>query len=308
MQARKHPIARDHTEYFNRCRFQHRTEACSDIQGNRAPAVAIGLLRADSDSDPSNHSGDACIQMTEQAPQWIDSAEEARADLKLIREKISEVTKRQEKRLIRVFDDDGAPDREVEALCSEISSSMKRCEHSIHQVKTRGESSSHADRESRLNVQRSLAIQLQQLSQQFRTSQKEYLAKIQARKNRGAWEDTSKAEGGFDSAFDQGQLSELESMEQNAEQRSQEITNVAQTINELHTIFKELAVLVIDQGTILDRIDYNIEQVVDSSKQANVQLQKADKSSKSNRATKCMLVLVLVDAILLIILIVKSRH
>lgn len=33
------------------------------------------------------------------------------------------------------------------------------------------------------------------------------------------------------------------------------------SIEDLSTIFKELAVLVIDQGTILDRIDYNMEQV-----------------------------------------------
>ena len=35
----------------------------------------------------------------------------------------------------------------------------------------------------------------------------------------------------------------------------------AQSIEELSEIFKELAVLVIDQGTILDRIDFNMEQV-----------------------------------------------
>lgn len=33
------------------------------------------------------------------------------------------------------------------------------------------------------------------------------------------------------------------------------------SIEDLSTIFKELAVLVIDQGTILDRIDFNMEQV-----------------------------------------------
>ncbi len=36
---------------------------------------------------------------------------------------------------------------------------------------------------------------------------------------------------------------------------------LAKSIEELSVIFKELAVLVIDQGTVLDRIDYNMEQV-----------------------------------------------
>lgn len=45
-------------------------------------------------------------------------------------------------------------------------------------------------------------------------------------------------------------------------------------------MFKELAVLVIDQGTMLDRIDYNIEQVVHQSKEANVQLAKVGVASE----------------------------
>lgn len=97
-------------------------------------------------------------------------------------------------------------------------------------------------------------------------------------------------------------------MEGKASQRSEEICQVATSINDLHTIFKELAVLVIDQVSILDRIDYNIEQVVHQSKEANVQLQKAEKSSKSNRATRCMLALVVVNIVLILILIMKSRH
>lgn len=44
--------------------------------------------------------------------------------------------------------------------------------------------------------------------------------------------------------------------------RDQEIQHIARSIEELSQIFKELAVLVIDQGTVLDRIDFNMEQVV----------------------------------------------
>merc|ERR1712012_602025 len=107
--------------------------------------------------------------------------------------------------------------------------------------------------------------------------------------------------------FSDMQLLELTEMEDNASQRSEEICQIASSISDLHTIFKELAVLVIDQGTILDRIDYNIEQVVVKSKEANVQLQKAEKNQKSNRAMKCILLLVVINLILILILIVKAR-
>merc|ERR1712190_215225 len=100
---------------------------------------------------------------------------------------------------------------------------------------------------------------------------------------------------GADTGFTQGQLHELDLMEVNAGQRSTEIDQIASSISDLHTIFKELAVLVIDQGSILDRIDYNIEQVVTQSKEANTQLQKTEKSHKSNRAMKCIFWLVLLN-------------
>merc|ERR1719446_1251473 len=103
-------------------------------------------------------------------------------------------------------------------------------------------------------------------------------------------------------------MQELDGMEINASQRSEEIRHIASSITDLHTVFKELAVLVIDQGSILDRIDYNIEQVVVQSGEANKQLQKAEESAKSNRAMKCIYFLVVVNLVLIVILIVKARH
>ena len=51
--------------------------------------------------------------------------------------------------------------------------------------------------------------------------------------------------------------------ETGVDQRGTEIASIAKSIEELAQIFKELAALVIDQGTILDRIDYNMETAVE---------------------------------------------
>eukprot|EP00928_Gymnodinium_smaydae_P080579 TRINITY_DN64247_c0_g1_i1.p2 TRINITY_DN64247_c0_g1~~TRINITY_DN64247_c0_g1_i1.p2 ORF type:complete len:322 (+),score=109.76 TRINITY_DN64247_c0_g1_i1:97-1062(+) len=312
------PISRNLTSTFCRFRFDRRGGRGGGggllIGGPSAEAREIQVseqrpLRGDDPRRPHDHD----IEMSSVPPAWMECAQEARMDIKAIQDKLKELAKAQNRRLLRVFGDDAAPDKEVEAISSQISSLVRRCEQSIHQVKTRGGSSaSSGDKEFRMNMQRGLATRLQQCSQDFRSSQKEYMAKIKERQGGSFLDDgfggsSASTTAGVDLGFDDSQLLELESMETNATQRSAEINQIASSISDLHTIFKELAVLVIDQGSILDRIDYNIEQVVDQSREANVQLQKAESSQKSNRSMKCMLLLVVANAILLLILIVKSR-
>ena len=53
----------------------------------------------------------------------------------------------------------------------------------------------------------------------------------------------------------------VDTMDAFAQERDREVRNILQSINDLAQIMKDLSVLVIDQGTIVDRIDYNMEQV-----------------------------------------------
>ena len=59
-------------------------------------------------------------------------------------------------------------------------------------------------------------------------------------------------------------------------QREKEIAELAKGIIELADIFKELQTMVIDQGTMLDRIDYNIENMVSHVKGAEKELVQVD--------------------------------
>lgn len=87
-------------------------------------------------------------------------------------------------------------------------------------------------------------------------------------------------EDALDRGFSHEQEQALEEMNERASEREKEIIKVAQSINELAQLFKELNVLVIEQGTILDRIDYNIEQTSVKVKQGVQELEKADEYSK----------------------------
>ena len=55
-------------------------------------------------------------------------------------------------------------------------------------------------------------------------------------------------------------------------QREREINDIAKGIIELADIFKELQTMVIDQGTMLDRIDYNVERMTVDVKAAEKEL------------------------------------
>jgi syntaxin 16 len=163
------------------------------------------------------------------------------------------------------------------------------------------------------NVQRNLAKQLQELSVSFRTSQRKYLAEVQAQKYGDMAGDSkfgidlTSTEGGGD-FFTTEQVQVVDNLQDALQSRDQEITKIAQSIEELGAIFKELAVLVIDQGTILDRIDYNMEAVVEHTKTGVGQLEKAEKSQKSARPMKCIVSLVVLICFLLIILVFKHRR
>ena len=100
----------------------------------------------------------------------------------------------------------------------------------------------------------------------------------------------------------------VDDLQEAVQSRDKEIVGIAKSIEELGAIFKELAVLVIDQGTVLDRIDYNMEAVVEHTKEGIQQLEKAEDSQKNSRPLKCIVVLMFLIVFLLIILVMKHRR
>ena len=67
-------------------------------------------------------------------------------------------------------------------------------------------------------------------------------------------------------------MKHLRSNDAAIEQREREINGIAEGIIELADIFKNLQTMVIDQGTMLDRIDYNVEKMAVDVKGAQKEL------------------------------------
>lgn len=91
-------------------------------------------------------------------------------------------------------------------------------------------------------------------------------------------------------------------------EREREIYKISQNVVEISIIFKELENIVIDQGTILDNIEYNIDRTVENVRGAHKQLNKAESYQKQTRKCKVVLFLVLLIFLFLMLLMVKPKR
>ena len=71
------------------------------------------------------------------------------------------------------------------------------------------------------------------------------------------------------------------------------------------SIFKDLSVLVVEQGTILDRIDYNVESAKNDTREAVKNLEAVREMEKSTRAMWCIKVQVITIVVCIIIIAIK---
>ena len=89
--------------------------------------------------------------------------------------------------------------------------------------------------------------------------------------------------------------------------RDEDINILANSINVLADIFKDLQTVVQEQGTILDRIDYNIDVSYQNSNQGLKSLKKAEKNQNQSRLRNLILLLffiIFIESILIILKIV----
>ncbi|KAH8271002.1 hypothetical protein KR044_013296 [Drosophila immigrans] len=91
-----------------------------------------------------------------------------------------------------------------------------------------------------------------------------------------------------------------------AQHREEEVTKIVKSIYDLNDIFKDLGHMVHEQGTIMDRIDYNVEQTQTRVSEGLRQLQRAELYQRKNRKMCIILVLAAVTFLMLLLLILTK--
>ncbi|CAI0551620.1 unnamed protein product [Linum tenue] len=273
-----------------------------------------------STEDPGNSSkGASTVGLP---PAWVDISEDIAANVHRARMKMAELAKAHAKALMPSFGDGKEDQRTIEGLTHEITGLIKKSEKKLQRLSAGGPTE---DSNIRKNVQRSLATDLQNLSMELRKKQSTYLKRLRQQKegqdgvdlemnlngNRSRMDD----EDGLDNmAFSDLQMARVKKTEAFTAEREREIQQASETllgfvvesVNELAQIMKDLSVLVIDQGTIVDRIDYNVQNVATTVEEGLKQLQKAERTQKQGGMVMCATVLVIMCFIMLVLLILKE--
>lgn len=264
-----------------------------------------------STDDPGNSSGGAVTVGL--PPAWVDISEEIATNVQRARTKMAELARAHAKALMPSFGDGKEDQHAIESLTQEITNLLKRSEKRLQQLSAAGPSE---DSNVRKNVQRSLATDLQNLSMELRKKQSTYLKRLRQQKegqdgvdlemNLNGGRSRMEDDDFDDMVFNEHQMAKLKKSEAITVEREREIQQVVESVNELAQIMKDLSVLVIDQGTIVDRIDYNIQNVATTVEEGLKQLQKAERTQKKGGMVMCATVLVIMCFVMLVLLILKE--
>ncbi|ODV97517.1 hypothetical protein PACTADRAFT_29086, partial [Pachysolen tannophilus NRRL Y-2460] len=282
------------------------------------------------------------IELKPLPPRFVDFSAEVEENLSFIETKINELNFLYKKNLLPGFNDRTEDNKKIDDLNFVITKNFQKCYNMIKKIDNLkneqygpdgniGGSFTKKDELAMCeNIKKKLALRTQNLSKTFRKLQNNYIRflkddddfETQYSSSAGGIgsgsqqsqnyneeleeeESTAKIESYSREALKQSQQQQSSLSSQMINQREREIFKIAQGVLEISTIFKELENMIIDQGTILDRIDYNINNVVVDLKHADKQFVKSSKSQK--RTTKCKAIFLLSLIVFALFLMVLTK-
>ncbi|KAH6625755.1 t-SNARE [Boeremia exigua] len=296
--------------------------------GRRMSEERQGLMSSGAYEDD----GDAVIEMDLLPPRWLDVQDEITDQLAEIAKQTRRLDQLHQKHILPGFDDEDVKkreEREIEQLTQEITRGFQRCQQAIKRIETMVREAkqqgniNQGEEVMAQNLKISLATRVGEVSAMFRKKQSAYLKKLKdlggfaspfrsSTPMQNPYNDPAMQESDADRSF--AQSTSLQTKQQRMRhdpnealiaQREREIEDIAQGIIELANIFQELQTMVIDQGSMLDRIDYNVENMNRDVKEADKELKVASGYQRRTIKRKIMLLLAILIAGVFILLSLK---
>ncbi|KAH9811816.1 t-SNARE [Melampsora americana] len=252
----------------------------------------------------------------------IDYSDEVEELIEQIKINLNQLEKLTSKQLLPSFTDRSNEEKEIDQLTHQITRQFRKSQVLIGKIgetqyqptKDQSQQKTKEIKKMIQNVQVGLMTKIQELSQTFQKRQRFYLQHLKSSEidsnhtilNIPESDQQSPRTQSF--SQQQQQQQSVKSNQIDLQQRDREIEGITQSILELSEMFKDLSTLVIDQGTMLDRIDYHVEEMSRDLKGTVHELKIANKHS--NRSGKCRLIFLLIILIFaaILLLIFKPHH
>jgi syntaxin 16 len=254
-------------------------------------------------------------------PVWTGATEDIQGTLDLVRRKVGDLQRLHANQFLVQVDDTAKDEQQaIEIATAELSRLLGTAQGRIKHLSDVATRIGGEEANLLRNVQAAFAQQLGELTKGFRAAQQAYLTRIRKRneKFRDSFNPTrGGSSGGLDDddgdsladyedkGFTDEQMGALARAEVNVAQRDREIRKIHKSIIELSDIVKDLSMLIADQGTILDRIDYNIENTAVETGKAVEEIRKAADHQKSARTKMFILILIILVVIGGIVLLLR---
>ena len=222
---------------------------------------------------------------------------------------------KQQQRLIPKFDDQENKklNKSIKEISTEMTQELKQCQNILKEIIDDKEDLNDVNNFSELNVtnaqikqnmKQNLITKLNDFTKKFKLNQELYNNKFQdfvideemANKSFSIRKNEEKNSNDF--------LSTQENNDQ-LQRRDKDLTNLLKSVNELAQIFKDMQTLVMEQGTILDRIDYNIDIASNNISKGKKNITKADKHMKNNCFRNVIIILIVIIFIEALLLVLK---
>ena len=222
---------------------------------------------------------------------------------------------KQQQRLIPKFDDQENKklNKSIKEISTEMTQELKQCQNILKEIINDKEDLNDINNFSELNVtnaqikqnmKQNLITKLNDFTKKFKLNQELYNNKFQdfvideemANKSFSIRKNEEKNSNDF--------LSTQENNDQ-LRRRDEDLTNLLKSVNDLAQIFKDMQALVMEQGTILDRIDYNIDIASSNISKGKKNITKADKHMKNNCFRNVIIILIVIIFIEALLLVLK---
>jgi len=194
--------------------------------------------------------------------------------------------------------------KSIKSLVNEMTKDLKKCEIIIKEIinDTNDTDFDLNNEQIKKNLKQNILTKLNEFTKKFKINQELYSSKFHDLVCDEDLANTSVRNKDLDLKGSSDFLDTQDNNEQ-LRKRDNELNILLDSVNELAQLFKDMQTLVMEQGTILDRIDYNIDIASTNINKGKKNIIKADEHLKNNCFRNVIIVLLIcifIEALLLI--------